>query len=79
MKEIVSFYKSRLRLAGRYTQKNKVGSSQDAFYEVAVCCMLSDCHPGLGPKSIRRVSFVDTPILAEDLNDSLKVPRNWDY
>lgn len=79
MKDIVSFYKSRLRVAGRHIQKNKVGSSQDAFYEVAVCCLLSDYHPGLGPKSIRRVSFVDTPILAEDLNDSLKVPRSWDY
>ena len=53
MKNIVSFYKSRSRVAGRYTQKLKVGSSQDAFYEVALCCMLSDYHPGLGSKSIR--------------------------
>ena len=78
MKDIVFFYKSCLRIAGRNIQRYQVGSSQDASYEVAVCYMLSYYHPGLGPKSIRRVSFVDTPILAEDLNDSLKVPRSWD-
>ena len=57
-------------------QKYKVGSSRNAFCEVAICCMLYCCNPSINPKSISPVSIIDTPILAQDPHDPLKVPRS---
>ena len=65
MKATVPFYKS-LLLVALYIRKHKVGSFRDAFYEVAICCMLFYYNPGIGLKSVSAVSLIDTHILAED-------------
>lgn len=74
MNDIVLFYKSHLRVASRYIQKHEVRSFRNAFCEVAIYYLLFYYNPSIGPESASPVSFVDTPILAQDPFDPLKVP-----